>query len=97
MEKYENARQVLMSLFDKKDIDPAYEKKVNTDAIIEEYNLAMKQCRKESEALEKQRRLEVINTLTKEEKALVIDLYMQDLLSMYEKKSNSKVDIIVRS
>ena len=97
MEKYENARQVLMSLFDKKDIDPEYEKKVNNDAIMEEYHLAMKKCKEDYAELQKQRRLDVINTLTTEEKALVIDLYMQDLLSMYEKKSNSKVDIIVRS
>ena len=97
MEKYENARQVLMNLFDKKDIDPEYAKKVNNDAILEEYQLAMDKCKKEYEQMEQEKRLNVIKTLTKEEKELIIDLYMQDLLSMYEKKSNSKVDIIVRS
>ena len=96
MEKYENARQVLMNLFDKKDIDPEYAKKVNNDVILEEYRLAMDKCKKEYEQMEQEKRLNVIKTLTKEEKELVIDLYMQDLLSMYEKKSNSKVDIIVK-
>ena len=96
MEKYENARQVLMNLFDKKDIDPEYAKKVNNDVILEEYRLAMDKCKKEYEQMEQEKRLNVIKTLTKEEKELIIDLYMQDLLSMYEKKSNSKVDIIVK-
>ncbi len=96
MKTNENFKQVLMSLFDEKDIDPEYREKVRVDAILEEFHNDMKKFYTEMNELEAQKRKEVIQTLTKDELQLVIDLYMQDLIAMYEKQTNAKIDCYVK-
>lgn len=96
MKTNENFKQVLMSLFDEKDIDPEYREKVRVDAILEEFHNDMKKFHTEMNELEAQKRKEVIQTLTKDELQLVIDLYMQDLIAMYEKQTNAKIDCYVK-
>lgn len=96
METNENYKKVLMDLFDEKDIDPQYRKKVNTDALLQEFSEAMKRCKENYAKIEKERRSEVIQTLTKDELQLIIDLYGQEIFSMYEKKHKVNLECIVR-
>ena len=94
MENKKNTTQTMLDMYrEKKD---EHLKHIDVEKIMKEYNEAMNKCQQEYDKIEQEKRANVIKTLTKDELKLIVDLYMQDLLSIYEKKSNSKVDIIVR-
>ena len=96
METNENFKKVLMELFDEKDIDQKYRKQVEVDEIMQEYRDNMAQFKKDYEAQIQQERIDTIKSLTKDELELVLDLYGQEIFSMYEKKNNVNLECIVR-
>lgn len=87
----ENVRYVLASMFD----ETEEIKKVKNDALVKEYEEAMKELAKECNKREQENRASVIKSLTDEEISLVVKLHMQKILKEYEKQSKSSVNIIV--
>lgn len=73
-----------------KDSQPA-----DHNEIVREYERVMKEFRENNKKCEIANRREIIESLTNDELKLIVDLYMQEILSIYEKDHSAKVDIKV--
>ena len=87
----ENIKYVLASMFD----ETEEIKKIKNDAIIKEYEEAMKELDRDYERREQEKRISVIESLTDKEIALVVKLHMQKILKEYERQSKSTINIII--
>ena len=92
----DDVKYALIEMFGEDKFDPEYVKPIKTKALQIEYANVMEKLRDEAKIRKEQEKQKILESLNNDDLNRIVDLYMQDILAIYEKKNHSKVDIIVR-
>ena len=92
----EDVKYALIQLFGEENFAPEYVKPIKIKALQMEYANAMETLKEESRIRKEQEKQKILENLNKDDLSKIVDLYMQDIIHIYEKKNHSKIDIIVK-
>lgn len=92
----EDVRLSLIEMFGENNIDPDYVKKIKTNYVGREYKNSMRECKEYYAKIEERKKQEILENLNKNDLEKIVDLYMQDILKIYEKKNHAQIDIYIK-